>query len=76
MVFPNPLESPNEFHDYLKGFDLGIAVTAFGHYETRPDETSTRLDEGTASQWCERMNVLLVRHYISHLLADTDLNNS
>jgi hypothetical protein len=62
MAVPNLMESPNEFVDYLKGLDLGCAVAAFTHYQTRPDETSARLDDGAASQWCERMDALLVRH--------------
>jgi hypothetical protein len=62
MDFPNPLELPNEFVDYLKGLNLSCAIAAFAHYQTRPDETSTRLDDGSASQWCEWMDALLVRH--------------
>jgi len=61
MSYPNPQEAPNEFLDHLKSLNLIIAVNAFLHNQNRPiRETNGRLNEGTAQEWCERIDTHLV----------------
>lgn len=60
MSYPDPLEAPNAFGDYLKTLELHFAVTVFGHYQNRPIDTNGRFVEGMTQEWCERMDTLLV----------------
>src|ERR1700734_1653690 len=74
MSFPNPLEAPDVFADYLTSSNLHIAHTTFSHCRNRPVKTSNgQYDEGLAMQWCKHMDSLLVctctsHHQFSHLL--------
>jgi len=60
MAYPNPIEAPMDFLAHLKSLDLQFAVNAFAHYQNQPIETNGRLNEGTALEWCERMDTSLV----------------
>ena len=64
MSFPNPKEAPNEFGDHLKSSNLDFAVTTFSHYRTQPVKTpNVRYDASSATEWCDRMDALLVSQY-------------
>jgi hypothetical protein len=65
MSFPNPIEAPNSFLDYLKSANLDFATTVFVHYQTRPGPSNGRLDEGPTTEWCEQMDALLVSKVIT-----------
>src|ERR1700685_3565217 len=74
MSFPNLLEAPDVFADYLTSSNLHIAHTTFSHCRNRPVKTINGwYDEGLAMQWCDHMDSLLVcthtsHHQYSHLL--------
>ena len=53
MAFPNPIEAPVEFINHLKAAHLDFAVNTFHHYETRPKESATWLDEELTKEWCD-----------------------
>jgi hypothetical protein len=60
MSYPDPMQSPDAFCDYLKSLGLNFAQTVFGHYQVRPSESNGRFDEVATLEWCERMDLLLV----------------
>lgn len=77
MAYPNPREAPKEFLEHLKSSNLGIAVTAFLHYQIRPTVAPNgRFDEGTAQEWCERMDTLLVSSIQSNYFIQKKLTTS
>jgi hypothetical protein len=64
MAHPNPREAPEEFSNFLKTLNLDIALTAFVHNQNRPTAgPDGRLSEGTAQDWCERMDAILVSFF-------------
>jgi hypothetical protein len=66
MSIPNPQEAPQEFEAYLKSLKLEIAIPAFLHNQNCPvPGPNGRLDEGSAQNWCERMDTILV-NLINH----------
>ena len=64
MEFPNPMDDSQAFLHHLKVNNLPFAINTFEHYLTRPADLSKRLDEGTATSWCEWMDTLLVSVFI------------
>jgi hypothetical protein len=65
MAFPNPIEAPNSFLDHLKAANLDFGTTVFAHYQSRPGPSSNgRLDDIPATEWCERMDTLLVSNVV------------
>ncbi len=61
MSFPNPVQEPDAFMDYLKAENLFFCLSAFQHYRTKPGEVSDdRLDEADVMTWCREMDSLLV----------------
>ena len=73
MSYPDPIEAPNSFGDYLKSLGLQFALTVFGHYQNRPIVTNSQFEEVVTVEWCERMDTLLVSPHHLHTPSTTDL---
>ena len=69
MSYPDPIEAPDSFGDFLKSQGLHLAQTVFGHYQNRPIESNGRFHELSTLEWCERMDALLVSPLNLHMLS-------
>lgn len=69
MSLPDPKTAPDAFTECLKAENLDLALSAFRHYQSRPEKASDgRLDETKVTDWCERTDILLV-NFLHHPLS-------
>ena len=76
MSIPSFVATPAEFLQYVQSLDLPSIISAFTHYQSRPElSPNGRLDDASTALWCDRMDALVVSNIPSFDITDVMIDD-
>ena len=65
MSYPDLIDAPEQFLDYVESLYLNAVIAMFTHHENRPAPSPDgRLNEAEIQNWCDQMDFLIISiHY-------------